>query len=251
VPAVNELANAAGYIGAALSVGMVVPQLIRTLRHPRLGGVSAMSWLITAACCFTWLLYGIKGQVWPQIPGNALLVPGAAAIVLAVPARLSRAQRAGLLSATAGALILVTVLARADVLGYLAFALTLIAATPQVITSVRRHQAGRSAVSIPSWLMRGGSQVFWLCYGLIMHNGPTALSAVVVLVSVAIVIAIESAALISARLARRQAGPLPQAGGPHKFAKGRSDCFRCFAHTGTEVDRDCFRCRPWDPAPGR
>ncbi len=210
----NELANAAGYIGAALSVGMVVPQLIRTLRHPSLGGVSAMSWLITGACCFTWLLYGVKGQVWPQIPGNALLVPGAAAIVLAVPARLTMAWRGALLTATAGVLILVAVLARADVLGYLAFALTLVAATPQVLTSVRRHQAERSAVSIPSWLMRGGSQVFWLCYGLILHNGPTALSAVVVLVSVAVVVAIESVSLASARLARRQASPLPQVGGP-------------------------------------
>ena len=109
----NGFANAAGYIGAALSVGMVVPQLIRTLRHPSLGGVSAMSWLITAACCSTWLLYGIKGHVWPQIPGNALIVPGAAAIVLAVPARLTVARRAGLLAATAGVLILVAVLAPA------------------------------------------------------------------------------------------------------------------------------------------
>jgi uncharacterized protein with PQ loop repeat len=211
---VHELANAAGYVGAALSVGMVVPQLIRTLRHPSLGGVSAMSWLITAACCFTWLLYGVKGQVWPQIPGNALLVPGAGAIVLAVPARLSWARRAVLLGATAGILIVVMVLAPADALGYLAFALTLIAASPQVITSVRRRQADRSAVSIPSWLMRGGSQVFWLYYGLILHNGPTALSAVVVLASVAVVVAIESAGLISARLGRDRDGPLPQVEGP-------------------------------------
>ena len=209
----NEFANAAGYIGAALSVGMVVPQLIRTLRHPSLGGVSAMSWLITAACCSTWLLYGIKGHVWPQIPGNALIVPGAAAIVLAVPARLTVARRAGLLAATAGVLILVAVLAPAAALGYLAFVLTLIAATPQVVTSVRRRQAEGSAVSIPSWLMRGGSQVFWLYYGLVLHNGPTALSAVFVLASVAVVVAIESAGLISARLARRRASPLPQVEG--------------------------------------
>jgi uncharacterized protein with PQ loop repeat len=211
---VHELANAAGYLGAALSVGMVVPQLIRTLRHPGLAGVSAMSWLITSACCFTWLLYGVKGHIWPQIPGNALIVPGAAAIVLAVPARLSVARRAVLLSAAAGTLIVVMVLARADVLGYLAFALTLVAGTPQVVTSVRRRQAEGSAVSIPSWLMRGGSQVFWLYYGLILHNGPTALSAVFVLASVTVVVAIESAGLISARLARRRASPLPQAGGP-------------------------------------
>src|ERR1700722_16239576 len=193
---------------------MVVPQLIRTLRHPSLGGVSATSWLITAACCFTWLLYGVKGHIWPQIPGNALIVPGAAAIVLAVPARLSVARRAVLLSASAGTLIVIMVLARADLLGYLAFALTLVAGTPQGVTPVRRRQAEGSAVSIPSWLMRGGSQVFWLYYGLSLHNGPTALSAVFVLASVTVVVAVESAGLISARLARRRAGPLPQVEGP-------------------------------------
>jgi uncharacterized protein with PQ loop repeat len=210
---VHGFAIAAGYVGAALSVGMVVPQLIRTLRHPSLSGVSAISWLITATCCFTWLLYGIKGHVWPQIPGNSLIVPGAAAIVLAVPARLTRAHRVGLLAAAAGVLILVAALARPDVLGYLAFVLTLISATPQVVTSIRRRQAGRSAVSVSSWFMRGSSQVFWLYYGLVMHNGPTAVSAVVVLVSVAVVITTESASLISARLSRRQGPPVAAARG--------------------------------------
>jgi hypothetical protein len=61
--------------------------------------------------------------------------------------------------------------------------------------------------------MRGGSQVFWLYYGLVLHNGPTALSAVFVLASVAVVVAIESATRISARLGRDQDGPLPQVEG--------------------------------------
>jgi uncharacterized protein with PQ loop repeat len=211
---VHAFAIAAGYIGAALSVGMVIPQLVRTMRNRSLGGVSAMSWLITTAACFTWLLYGARGHVWPQIPGNALIVPGAAAIVLAVPARLSVAQRAGLLAATAGTLILVAMLVRPDVLGYLAFAISLVSAAPQVITSIARRREGRSAVSIPAWLMRGVSQLFWLYYALILHNGPTLVSAVVVLVSVAIVVGLESASLISARLGRDQDGPLPQMEGP-------------------------------------
>jgi uncharacterized protein with PQ loop repeat len=206
---VHAFAIAAGYIGAALSVGMVIPQLFRTLRHRSLGGVSAISWLITTAACFTWLLYGVKGHVWPQIPGNALIVPGAAAIVLAVPARLSVAKRAGLLACTAGALILVAALIPPDVLGYLAFAISLVSAAPQVVTSIARRREGRSAVSIPAWLMRGVSQMFWLYYALILHNGPTLISAVVVLVSVAVVIGLESASLISARLGRDQAARLP------------------------------------------
>jgi uncharacterized protein with PQ loop repeat len=208
---VHGFAIATGYIGAALSLGMVIPQLVRTLRHRGLGGVSAMSWLITAAACFTWLLYGVKGHVWPQVPGNALMIPGEVVIVLVTPARLNMVRRAGLLAATGGTLILVAVLIPTDYLGYLAFAFSLVASAPQVVTSLLRRGAGRSAVSIPAWLLRGGSQLFWLYYGLIMHNGPIVVAAVVTLVSAAAVIATESAT----RLGRRPAAaPLPQAGDP-------------------------------------
>jgi uncharacterized protein with PQ loop repeat len=186
---------------------MVVPQLIRTMRHGRLGGVSAMSWLITAAACFTWLLYGVKGQVWPQIPGNALIVPGAAAIVLTTPARMTVLQRIGMLAAAAGILILTTVLLRPDQLGYLAFGISLVSATPQTVTSVLRHRAGRSAVSIPAWAMRGGAQLFWVTYGLAMHNDPIVVAGVVTMVSAAVVIGAESVTLARAALARRLAGP--------------------------------------------
>jgi uncharacterized protein with PQ loop repeat len=192
------LAIAAGYIGAALSVGMVVPQLFRTLRHGSMGGVSAVSWLITAAACFTWLLYGAKGHVWPQIPGNALIVPGAAAIVLATPDRLTRPQRAGLLATAAGTLILIAVLTRPDDLGYLAFGISLVSALPQTVISVLRRGAGRSAVSIPAWAMRGGAQLFWLYYGLYMHNGPIVVAGLVTIISSAVVIGVEVAALTSA-----------------------------------------------------
>lgn len=204
----HAIAIAAGYIGAALSVGMVVPQLMRTLRHGSLGGVSAISWLITAAACFTWLLYGVKGHVWPQIPGNALIVPGAAAIVLTTPARLTRTQRAALLGATAGVLIASTLFVPPDALGYLAFGISLVSALPQTLASVRRRRAGRSAVSIPAWSMRGGAQVFWLFYGFTMHNGPVVVAGLVTVVSAVVVIGAEVATLVSARRVRRSENPV-------------------------------------------
>ena len=95
-----------------------------------------------------------------------------------------------------------------------AFVISLVAATPQAVKSVVRRGAGRSAVSIPAWLMRGGSQVFWLYYALVLHNGPTAVASVVTMFSTAVVITIESATLISARLGRDQAAPLPQVKDP-------------------------------------
>jgi uncharacterized protein with PQ loop repeat len=172
---------------------MVVPQLVRTLRNPHLAGVSATSWTITMCACFTWLVYGIKAGVLPQIPGNALIVPGAAVIALAAPARLSVTQRAAVLGAAAGTIIVFAAFARPEDIGYLAFGISLVAALPQAIISlVRRHLAGRSAVSVPAWVMRGGSQVFWLIYGLAQRNGPIVVAAAVTLVSALILLAVES-----------------------------------------------------------
>lgn len=110
----HGLAVASGYIGAALSVGMVVPQLARTLRNPQLAGVSAASWMITMTACFTWLVYGIKAGVLPQIPGNVLICPGAAAIVLATPARLTVAQRAAVLATLVTTIIVAAMFVRPE-----------------------------------------------------------------------------------------------------------------------------------------
>lgn len=189
----NGLVVASGYIGAALSVGMVVPQLVRTLRNPQLAGVSAASWTITMTACFTWLVYGIKAQVLPQIPGNVLIFPGAATIALAAPARLTVARRAAVLAAAVAAVIVSGTFVRPEDLGFMAFGISLVAAFPQTVTSLVRWRSGcQSAVSIPAWAMRGGSQAFWLTYGLALHNGPIMVAAAVTLVSAVVLIAAEA-----------------------------------------------------------
>src|ERR1044072_2789336 len=91
---VTTVADAAGYLGSALGVAMVVPQILRTLRNRQLPGVSALSWALTAIACTTWLLYGVRTTEIPQIPGNVLLVSGAVAVVLLVPSRFSALPRA-------------------------------------------------------------------------------------------------------------------------------------------------------------
>jgi altronate hydrolase len=176
---------------------MVVPQLFRTLRNPRLAGVSATSWTITMSACFTWMVYGIKAGIIPQIPGNLLLFPGAAAIALAVPARLSVARRAAVLASALSAIIIFAVFARPEDIGYLAFTISLVSALPQTIMSLARRRLadGRSAVSVPAWVLRGGSQVFWLIYGLAEHNGPIIVTAAITLTSALLVLAAETSPL--------------------------------------------------------
>src|SRR6476646_5638602 len=114
---VATLAAATGYLGSALGVAMVVPQILRTLRNRALPGVSALSWALTATACTTWLLYGVRTAEVPQIPGNVLLVSGAVTVVLLVPSGTTRLVRTlGL--AGAGTLIAVlAVLAPPPVIG--------------------------------------------------------------------------------------------------------------------------------------
>ena len=102
---VTTFAVCLAYVGATLGVAMVVPQLLRTVRHPDLGGVSPSSWGLTALACLTWLTYGVRTATIPQIPGNVLLVSGAVSIALLVPSPVSRSTRA-LVLATAAAVML-------------------------------------------------------------------------------------------------------------------------------------------------
>ena len=143
--------------------------------------------------CFTWLLYGIKAHVLPQIPGNVLICPGAAMIALAAPARLTVAQRAAVLAAVVGTIIVAAMSVRPEYLGFLAFGITLVSAPPQTIVSLARWRSSRrSAVSLPAWAMRGGSQVFWLAYGLGRHNGPIIVAAAITMTSAVTLIAAET-----------------------------------------------------------
>ena len=69
----HALAVGLGYTGATLGVAMVVPQIVRIVRHPSLTGVSPLSWALSTFACLAWLTYGLRTSATPQIPGNVLL----------------------------------------------------------------------------------------------------------------------------------------------------------------------------------
>jgi uncharacterized protein with PQ loop repeat len=189
----DAFAITSGYLGAALSAGMVIPQLTRVLRDPRAKGVSPVSWAMIMITCLTWLVYGIKAGVISQIPGNALICPSAVAIVLATPAKLAVPWRAAALAAAVSAIVVSAVFVPPEFLGYLGFAIGLVSALPQTIKSVARlHSVSRSAVSIPTWLLRAAAQVCWLDYGLVRHNAPITAAAVVTLINALVLVAAES-----------------------------------------------------------
>ena len=100
----HEIAFGFGYLGASLGVAMVVPQIVRIVRHPSLPGVSPISWALTVFGCLLWFTYGLRSGALPQIPGNVLLVGGAVAVVLLMKSSTSRTRRAMLLAVGAGLL---------------------------------------------------------------------------------------------------------------------------------------------------
>jgi uncharacterized protein with PQ loop repeat len=177
----SGVGGAAGYLGAALGVAMVLPQIARTYRDRALVGVSALTWALTALSCLTWLLYGVRAEEVPQIPGNVLTVAGAVVIVLAVPSSISRGARAARLVLAAAALIALAAVLAPTVLGFVAFGIGMVSALPQIARSLLG--SGGAAVSIPTWLLYGAAQVCWLTYALIHHDAVVTVSAVFLIIS--------------------------------------------------------------------
>lgn len=188
-----------GYVGATLGVVMVVPQILRTLRHPTLGGVSPVAWSMTALACMTWLTYGVRTWKMQQIPGNVLLVAGAVVVVLLVPSQASRRRRALTLGSVAAVLLAIALSLPAAASGYLAVSIGLVSAWPQVYDSLATWRAGvRSGVSLSTWSLRAVSQSCWLTYAITAVDVPVILSAIVALSTALLLLGLESSAALRA-----------------------------------------------------
>ena len=187
----GTIAAATGYLGSALGVAMVVPQILRTVRNRQLPGVSALSWALTASACTTWLLYGIRTAELPQIPGNVLLVSGAVAVVLLVPSRVTPLIRALGLGAAAASVGVLAYLAPPAVIGTVGGLIGVVSGLPQLVRSLRRSGA-QSAVSPLTWALRVASQAAWLSYGLMLHDLVVVFSATFLLTNALLVLLLET-----------------------------------------------------------
>lgn len=189
---VTTLALGLAYLGSAIGVAMVIPQIQRILRNPTMGGVSPWTWAILATSCVLWMTYGVRSGSLPQIPGNVLLVSGAIAIVLLVPAAWSRARRAALLAGVAGTLVLVSTLLTPEQVGFLAFGIGVFGMWPQVYETVwARRGMGPSAISISSQGLKLLSQLCWITFALLTLDVPVIVSALMALSTNTIVTTVE------------------------------------------------------------
>jgi uncharacterized protein with PQ loop repeat len=189
---VLTLALGLAYVGSAIGVAMVVPQILRIVRHPAMGGVSPWTWAITATSCVLWLTYGVRTGSMPQIPGNVLLVAGAITIVLLVPATWSRSLRGALLVAVTGTLVLVSTQLAPEQVGFLAFGIGVFGMWPQVYeTAWARRGMGPSAISLTSQGLKLASQLCWITFAMLTLDVPVIVSALMALSTNGIVTAVE------------------------------------------------------------
>lgn len=203
---IHDFAVGLGYLGAALGVVMVVPQIARIVRHPALSGVSPLSWSLTSMACLNWLIYGVRTDAAPQIPGNVLLVSGALVVVLLIQHPVSRARRAALLVATNAVLVMIALIIPADTVGYFAFGIGLFAGLPQLADSIANWRGHiNSGVSVSAWALRIGSQSCWLAYAIGTSDLAVGISACVVLSTAVAMVFLELAARSASLAAAREA----------------------------------------------
>lgn len=177
-----DLGTALAYLGSAIGVAMVIPQILRIVRHPHMGGVSPWTWAITVVSCTTWIAYGVRTGSMPQIPGNILLVSGAVAIVLLVPAAWSRSVRAVGLALATAVMVLVSTLLEPEVAGFFALAIGLTGMWPQVFETVwLRRGMGPSAISLTSQALKVVSQLCWLAFAVLTLDVPVLVAAIMTL----------------------------------------------------------------------
>ena len=191
--AVNSLTPAitVAYLASAAGAASVLPQIARTLRNRHMGGVAPLSYAVTSVACTVWMVYGARAEVWPQIPGNVLLVSGAVAIILLVPHRWSRTSRGLLL---AGAMLVAACVAFAvpvAAAGMVAFGIGLFSAWPQVVMTLRGSSAA-AGVSLATFGLRLTAGLGWLFYAVLDHDVPVLLSAVVMVSTTVLVLAVEA-----------------------------------------------------------
>jgi uncharacterized protein with PQ loop repeat len=196
----HSLALSLAYLGSAIGVVMVMPQIVRIARNPHMRGVSPWTWSLVAVSSSLWFTYGVRSGSLPQIPGNVLLITGAVTIVLLVPAAWSRARRAAGLATSALALLLASTQLVPTQVGFLAFSISMVGMWPQVYETVwARRGLGPSAISLASNGLKIGSQVCWLSFAILTTDLPVLAGAVMALSTNAVVSSVE--------LARRRRGP--------------------------------------------
>jgi uncharacterized protein with PQ loop repeat len=197
------LTHVLGCLGAALSMSLPWPQVIKACVQRRTTGLSATASALGAALPIGWITYGWLSGVHLQIVTNVVTGTAGLAILVALLATQPslRSARALRLSAAAAALVIAPVLLSglatalpgvrpsqvAPLLGLVLAGVSVIAAIPQPLALLRDPHQELSGLSPARWRMGVAATASWLIYGLGTAQPAVWVSAAVGLVSALIV----------------------------------------------------------------
>lgn len=168
------IAEALGWAGAVLAIGLNVPQAWTSAYRQRVAGVSASArWLALAHSC-TWLVYGLAHDVPLQVWTNGMCVLLHLAVLGALLALCPPARASWVLVPQAGAtaLWLAGVVACAVTghvpVGVLAAAVGALAVVPQLWQLERGQVQDTSGISATTLRLTAANGMCWAGHGLLI-----------------------------------------------------------------------------------
>jgi uncharacterized protein with PQ loop repeat len=197
------LTFALGWLGAALSMTLLWPQVWRSCVQRRTNGLSPTACMLGVAMPFGWITYGLLIGDRIQVVTNS--VSGAAGVTILAALLITRPElrsgRALAISASGPAVIALLAAScagaatrsgisgttAAHALGAVLAAASALSAIPQPLALLRDPHQDTAGLSPLRWRMAAGACSLWLLYGLSTGQAAVWSSAVVGLTSAAIV----------------------------------------------------------------
>jgi uncharacterized protein with PQ loop repeat len=178
--------------GLTLTIGIIAPLftilqcVAQAMRINRTGaaGVSMSTWILSAFVAEAWIAYGFSFHVPAEIYANVafLIVAGYVVLVAARSQNVLRNASIGCLGATALA-VLISLTGMSHhwrwILATIAVGGAVVIYLPQMILTLRSRDL--VGVSIVSWVLALVTSLAWTLYGVLIHQPPVALPAVVMI----------------------------------------------------------------------
>lgn len=175
-----------------MSVALLLPQMVRTIRHPRLAGVSLLAYVSSTMSGLLWAAYGARMAVWSLAWSSAVVAVGSLVIAARVPGRWPGPVR---LLVLVGTTVVTTVFAFAApmvALGAIASTLSVGAVWLQVVRSFR-GSSGDRGVSLLSIGLRTSASLCWLTYAVLATDVAILVSSPATILAAGLVFATETA----------------------------------------------------------
>jgi uncharacterized protein with PQ loop repeat len=176
------LTHALGVLGAALSMSLSWPQVVKSCVQRRTRGLSPTACALGVAMPLGWITYGLLSGQRIQVITNVVTGTAGLAILLAllVTQPSMRSLRALRLSAASAGAVLTAVLLSgaaaalpsvrgeqvAPLLGLALAGVSFLSAIPQPLTLLRDRAQDLSGLSPLRWRLGAGACASWLLYGL-------------------------------------------------------------------------------------